>query len=72
MKSDEIWNLVKDGGVSMLGISVRMVVVKDVCEGGRKDGGDEDGCEGCDDDPGGGCGGEDGDEGCGENSDKIE
>ena len=49
-----------------------MVVVKDVCEGGRKDGGDEDGCEGCDDDPGGGCGGEDGDEGCAENSDKIE
>ena len=33
---------------------------------------DLDGCEGGDDDPGGGCGGEDGDEGCGENSDKIE
>ena len=36
-----------DGGVSMLGMAVRMVVkvVKDVCEGGRKDGGEEDGSE---------------------------
>ena len=40
--------MVKDGGVSMLGMAVRMVVVKvvkDVCEGGRKDGGEEDGRE---------------------------
>ena len=58
----------------MLGMAVMVVVkvVKDVCEGGRKDGGDKDSGEGCDDDPGGGCGGEDGDEGCRENSDKIE